>query len=47
MAKSRKPRPDKYEKKLAVKGGLGDIIKVAMSKPNATNPKHIKPSKKK
>lgn len=40
MAKTEKKRADKYEKKVAIKGTFGDVIKMAVTNPDkATKPK--------
>jgi hypothetical protein len=46
MAKAKKPRSDKYEKKLAIKGGFGDVMKVAVANP-PDKPKEKTDSKEK
>lgn len=45
MAKAKKPRADKYEKKLKIQGTFGDVIKVAMAEPGKPKEKALKKKK--
>ena len=45
MAKAKKPRADQYEKKVNIKGTFGDVIKVAMTKPEKPKGKAVKKNK--
>jgi hypothetical protein len=46
MAKAKKKRVDHYDKPLKIYGTFDEVIKVAMTNPDAPKPKPIKPPKK-
>ena len=47
MVKAKKPRADKYDTKLAIKGTFADVIKASViPMPAQVQPKNDKPKKK-
>jgi len=47
MAKEKKKRADKYEKKLSIKGSFDDVIKLSVTPASASNKQEEKPEEEK